>query len=129
MSNDKTWYGDRIEGDKVMGDKVAGNKMQIGTVQGDAIAGNKIVNNQDLPQAAKDIKALINQLETDYNTDTQSGKMALSTKVLERIETNPKLKSRVIKALTEAGATAVEEALDHPVAKVLVAGAKGFIEG
>ena len=58
MSNEKnqTWTGDRIVGDK---DTVAGNKMRADNTAGDAIAGNKIINFQNLPQAAKDIKTLI----------------------------------------------------------------------
>jgi internalin A len=128
MSNDKTWNGDRIEGDKFGGDKVMGNKMQAGIVQGDAIAGNKLVISQNLAQAAQDIKALITQLSSNYDTSTQSGKMGLSAKVLEAVEANPTVKSRVINALKAAGSTALEEAIDHPVAKVLVAGVKGFID-
>ena len=128
MSNDKIWQGDRIDGDKVMGDKVAGNKMQIHTVQGDAIAGNKIVNTQNLAQAAQDIKALINQLSADYDTTTPSGKRKLSDRVLEALEGNTTIQSRALNALKQAGKTAFEEAIDHPVAKVLVAGLEGYLE-
>jgi len=128
MSNDRIWNGDRIGNDKVGGDKVMGNKMQAGIVQGDAIAGNKLVIYQNLAQAAQDIKALITQLSSNYDTSTQSGKMGLSAKVLEAVEANPTVKSRVINALKAAGSTALEEAIDHPVAKVLVAGVKGFID-
>jgi internalin A len=119
VTNDKIWQGD----------KVAGNKMQINTVHGDAVAGNKIVNSQNLAQAAQDIKALIDQLASDYDTTTPSGKMGLSTKVLDAVEKNPTLKSRTLKAITEAGKTAFEEAIDHPVAKVLVAALEGYMEG
>ena len=130
MSNDKIWQGDRVDGDKVMGDKdtVAGNKMKTGDVTGDAIAGNKIVNTQNMTQTAQDIKVLVNQYASDYDTSTQSGKMGLSGKVIESVEKNPTLKSRTINALKEAGKTAFEEAIDHPVAKVLVAGLEGFME-
>ena len=128
MSGDKTWTGDRINGDKVTGDKVAGNKMQIGAVQGDAIAGNKTVNTQNLAQAAQDIKALINQLSTDYDTTTPSGKRKLSDRVLETLEGNKTVQSRALNALKEVGKTAFEEAIDHPVARVLVAGLEGYME-
>ena len=128
MSNDKIWQGDRVDGDKVMGDKVAGNKMQIHTVQGDAIAGDKIVNTQNLAQAAQDIKALINQLSADYDTTTPSGKRKLSDRVLEALEGNTTIQSRALNALKQAGKTAFEEAIDHPVAKVLVAGLEGYLE-
>jgi hypothetical protein len=128
MSNDKIWRGDRVDGDKVMGDKVAGNKMQIHTVQGDAIAGDKIVNTQNMTQTAQDIKVLVNQYASDYDTTTPSGKMGLSGKVIESIEKNPTLKDRTLNALKQAGKTAFEEAIDHPVAKVLVAGLEGYLE-
>ena len=128
MSNDKIWQGDRIDGDKVVGDKIAGNKMQIHTVEGDAIAGNKIVNTQNLAQAAQDIKALINQLSADYDTTTPSGKRKLSDRVLEALEGNATIQSRALNALKQAGKTAFEEAIDHPVAKVLVAGLEGYLE-
>jgi internalin A len=48
--------------------------------------------------------------------------------VIESVEQNPTLKSRTIKALKEAGKTAFEAAIDHPVAKVLVAGLEGFMD-
>jgi len=130
MSGDKTWQGDRVDGDKVMGDKdtVAGNKMKTGDVAGDAIAGNKIVNTQNVTQTAQDIKVLVNQYASDYDTTTPSGKMGLSGKVIESIEQNPTLKSRTLNALKEAGKTAFEAAIDHPIAKVLVAGLEGYLE-
>jgi hypothetical protein len=37
--------------------------------------------------------------------------------------------TRALNALKEAGKTAFEEAIDHPVAKVLVAGLEGYLEG
>ncbi|MBE9033464.1 leucine-rich repeat domain-containing protein, partial [filamentous cyanobacterium LEGE 11480] len=120
MTNDKsyTWTGD----------KVAGNKMQIETVRGDAVAGNKIVNSQNLPQAAQDIKALISQLSSDYDTSTQSGKRKLSDKILDTLEGDSTIQTRALNALKEAGKTAFEEAIDHPIAKVLVAGLEGYME-
>jgi internalin A len=111
-----------------MGDKVAGNKMQINTVQGDAVAGNKIVNSQNLAAAAKDIKTLIDQLATDYDTTTPGGKRGLSNKILETLEGRPTIQSRALNALKELGKAAFEEAIDHPVAKVLVAGLEGYME-
>jgi len=124
-------HGDYVRGDKFTGDKdtVAGNKMKTGDVAGDAIAGNKIVNSQNLLQAAQDIKALIDQLSDNYDTTTQLGKMGLSLKVLESVEKDPTIKSRVLNALKEAGTTAVEEAIAHPIAKVLVAMFNGYIDG
>ncbi|MBE9031956.1 hypothetical protein IQ266_19655 [filamentous cyanobacterium LEGE 11480] len=122
------WTGDRISGDKIAGDKVMGNKVQIGTVQGDAVAGNKIVQSQDLAQAAKDIKTLLDQLSGDYDTSKQSGKMQLGAKILEVLESDVPMKKRFVKALKEGGTTALEEAIDHPLAKPVIAAVKGFLE-
>lgn len=93
-----------------------------------AIAGNKIVNTQNLAQAAQDIKAFINQLSTDYDTTTPSGKRKLSDRILETLEGDTPIQTRALKALQEAGKTAFVEAIDHPVAKVFVAGLEGYLE-
>ncbi len=83
---------------------------------------------QNLADAAKEIKELIAQLSGDYDITNPSGKMGLSGKVIESVEKNPTLKTRTLNALKEAGKIALEEAIDHPVAKVLVAGLEGFME-
>lgn len=119
MNNDKhyNWHGDRVTGDKVMGDKVGGDK----------VMGHKITNynSQDLAQAAKDIKGLLNQLSQDYPSDSE---VMIGAKAVDRIKENPTFRQRVVKALKEAGSTALEEAVDHPAVKIVVAGAKGFMD-
>ncbi len=67
-------------------------------------------------------------MKTQWIATTQSGKMGLSSKVLEAVENNPTIKAQVVNALKEVGSNALEEAIEHPVAKVLVAGAKGFLD-
>ena len=114
MSNTIHQYGsgDNIAGDKVMRDKI----------------GTQINNSQNLTQAAKEIKDLLNQLDQDYDRNTPSGQAMISAKAIEAIENKPTLKARVINALKEGGATALEEAIDHPAVKPLVAMAKGFMD-
>ena len=107
--------GDNVAGDKIYGDKIGRDKITN-------------YNSQNLAQAAQDIKALIDQLSSDYDTTTLSGKMRVSAEVVEKIETNPTLKERTISAIKELGTTAVEEAIDHPIAKIVVAGVKGFLD-
>jgi internalin A len=99
-------------------------------IGGDKIAGDKIINHnqQDLSQAAKEIKALLDQLSQEYDVNTISGKAMVNAKALESIEKNPTLQKRVVGALTAAGGKALEQAIDHPIAKVLVEGAKAFIK-
>lgn len=105
-------FGDNIAGDKVMGDKI----------------GTQINNSQNLAQAAKDIKALLDQLDRDYDRTTPTGQAMISAKTIEAIEKNPTLKARVINALKEGGTTALETAIDHPAIKPVVAMLKGFMD-
>jgi hypothetical protein len=94
------------------------------------VKGNMIINppSQNLAVAAAEIKQLLNQLSLEYPGNTPAGQAIIGAKAIEQIENNPTLKHRVVNALKEAGATALEEAIDHPAVKIVVAGAKGFID-
>ena len=83
---------------------------------------------QNLTEAAKDIKSLIDQLAIDYDTTTPSGKRKLTDKVLEVLEGDTTIQARALNALKEAGKAALETAIDHPIAKVLVAGLEGYLD-
>ncbi|MEH2244995.1 COR domain-containing protein [Nostoc sp.] len=100
--------GDNVAGDKVMRDKI----------------GTQINNSQNLAQAAKDIKELLNQLSQEYSNTAIVG-----VKAVEEIEQKPKLKARIINALKEAGSEALEKAVDHPAVSIVIAATKGFIDG
>ena len=123
----QTWTGDRVDGDKVMGDKdtISGNKMITGDVTGDAIAGNKIVNAQNLAQAAKEIKDLLDEISATSQTNNPT---LIAVKAIEAIEKNPTLKDRIINAGKEAGFAAIDAAVDHPAVKIVTAAIKGAIE-
>ena len=115
MPNTINQYGN---GDNIAGDKVLGDKIQT-----------QINNNPDLAQAARDIKALLNELSEEYNPATEKGQAKIKSSAIAQIKQSPQLKQRTIKALKSAGEEALEQAIQHPVAKVVVEGIKGFIEG
>ncbi|MEH1958076.1 MAG: COR domain-containing protein [Nostoc sp.] len=100
--------GDNVGGDKVMRDKI----------------GTQINNSQNLAQAAKDIKELLDQLSQEYSNTAIVG-----VKAVEEIERKPTLKARILNALKEAGSEALEKAVDHPAVSIVIAAAKGFIDG
>ncbi|MCY7286361.1 MAG: GTP-binding protein, partial [Cyanobacteria bacterium CAN_BIN43] len=104
-------------GDNIAGDKVAGDKINT-----------QINNSQNLAQAAQDIKALLTQLDQDYDRTTPTGQAMISAQAIATIEKNPTLKARIINALKEGGTTALEEAIDHPAVKPVVALLKGFMD-
>jgi internalin A len=110
----------------------AGSGDNVGNHKGDNVGGDKIgtqINNsQNLAQAATDIKELLDQLSNDYPSNTPAGQAMIGAKAIEEIEKNPTLRQRVVNALKEAGATALEKAIDHPAVSIVVAGAKGFMD-
>jgi uncharacterized protein YjbI with pentapeptide repeats len=101
--------GDNIAGDKVMGDKI----------------DTQINNSQDLSQAAKDIKTLLDQLSIDYPSDSPR---ILGAKAVDQVEKNPELRSRIIRGVKAGGFAALEKMVDHPVAKFFIEGAKEVLK-
>ncbi len=118
MSNQQPSFGgDYVRGDKVMGDKVGRDKI-----------GTQINNSPNLAQAAKEIKELLDQLSEEYNPNTEKGQNLIKDEAIKVIKENPKLQDRIFKAIKEGSVTALEEAINHPVAKVVIATTKGFLE-
>ena len=81
-----------------------------------------------LAETAAEIQQLLKQLEQSNPTETTAGQMAVATQAIEIVENNPTLKQRVIGVLKSAGTEAFKEALDNPIANVLVAAFQGWIE-
>ncbi|MEH2404990.1 COR domain-containing protein [Nostoc sp.] len=100
--------GDNVGGDKVMRDKI----------------GTQFNNLQNLAQAAKDIKELLDQLSQEY-----SNTAIVHDKAVEEIKRQPKLINRIINAVKEGSSEALVQAIDHPVANVVISTFKGFIDG
>ena len=98
-------YGDNVAGDKVMRDKI----------------GTQINNSTDLTQVSQDIKALLDRLSADYPNDSNR---VLGAKAIDTVDENQVLKTRIINSLKAGGFAALEKAIDHPVAKFFIEGAK-----
>jgi hypothetical protein len=87
---------------------------------------NHYAQSQTLAEAAAEIQKLLEQLEQTYPTNDFAEKAVVAGKALEQIEANPKLKSKIVGALTGAGKEALKEAVDHPVMNILMAGIEGW---
>ena len=109
-----------------------GNQGKIGfsagVVRGDQIGTqhNYAADKADLAAAAKEIQQLLEQLSQTYPTTTTLEQMTVVTKAVEEIERKPQFKSRIVGALKAAGTKALKEAIDHPVANVLLAAIAGW---
>ncbi len=104
--------GDNFGGDKVLGDKI----------------NTQINNSADLAAAVRDIKALFAELDQSYDKTTPLGQMQIATKTIEAIENKPTVKKRLLNAVKEGGTTALEEMIEHPAIKPVVAAIKGYID-
>lgn len=123
MSNDKIWNGDRIQGNKYEANNATNSMIgENNTHSGDNVAGNKIINSQNLTQATKDIKDLLDEISA---TDTTNNQTLIAMKAIEAIEKNPTLKERIINAGKEAGFAALDAAVEHPAVKIVTAAIKG----
>ncbi len=83
-------------------------------------------DNQNLTEAAAEIRQLLKQLEQTYPFSTPLEKQILVTVAIKRIESNPLLRLRVSEALTAAGTVAFKELVNNPLANILVAALEGW---
>jgi hypothetical protein len=109
----------------------------INNLQGDFIANfaNEVTGNarqqanqhihpsvqQNLAQAIKQIQEILSQLDQSYDWNQPIGQTMITAKAVEAIEKQPTLKARVINALKEGSASALEESIDHPAIKPIIA--------
>jgi uncharacterized protein YuzE len=77
----------------------------------------EISNSQDLAQAAKDIKTLLDQLSANYPTDSPR---VLGAKAVDQVEKDPQLKARLLRGLKARSLTALERTIDHPSANFFI---------
>ena len=103
-------YNERIERDYIQGNYYAAGQPQ------------------SLAQAAAEIQLLLKQLEQTYPTTTTSQQMVVAAEAINRIESNPTLKKRVINAVKEGGLAAFEKAIDNPAGAFIVGAIKGWQE-
>ncbi|MHC5614957.1 MAG: pentapeptide repeat-containing protein [Nostoc sp.] len=99
-------------------------------IQGDYVQGNYYAAGQpqSLAQAAAEIQLLLKQLEQTYPTTSTSQQMVVAAEAVNRIESNPLLKERVINAAKEGGLAAFEKAIDNPAGAFIVNAIKGWQE-
>ncbi|MBD2177554.1 leucine-rich repeat domain-containing protein, partial [Pseudanabaena sp. FACHB-1998] len=98
-------------------------------VAGDNIGIQNNNYSPNLAQAAKEIKELLDQLSEEYNANTEKGQNLIKDEAVNAIKKDSTLQQKIVKAIKEGGVTALEEAINHPVAKIVIATTKGFLEG
>ncbi|NEP78495.1 MAG: hypothetical protein F6K39_10080 [Okeania sp. SIO3B3] len=106
-----------------------GVNLNNGTINADTLIRNiNEAQKKTLAETAAEIQQLLQQLEQSYPTETTADQMAIVAQVVEIVENNPTLKQRVIGALKSSGIQTFKEALDNPIANILVAAFQGWIK-
>ncbi|WP_199348427.1 hypothetical protein [Microcoleus sp. FACHB-SPT15] len=95
-------YNERIEGNYVQGNYYAGSQQK------------------SIDEIAAEIQQLLEQLDKFYPTDTTTGKMALATEAMSRIESNSSLAERIISALQAGSIEAIAQLLNHPATSFVI---------
>ncbi|WP_392530183.1 hypothetical protein [Nostoc sp. C117] len=98
------------------------------SISGNYIQGNYINSQQNLATTVAEIQLLLKQLEQTYPTTTTSQQMVVAAEAINRIESNPTFKKRVINAAKEGGLAAFEKAIDNPAGAFIVGAIKGWQE-
>ena len=92
----------------------------INKTMGDRI-DTQINNSQDLTQAAEEIKILLDKLSEDYPSDSSR---VLGARALDIVEKRPELQLKILRGVKKGSFAALEEMIDHPIAKFFVELAK-----
>ena len=109
----------------------------IENVTGNYIQGNYYANGepQSLAEAAAEIHELLQQLESTYSNnsvhtteDDITSHQRVANEAMQRIESNPSWRQRVINAVKEGGLAAFEKAIDNPAGAFVAGAIKGWEE-
>jgi uncharacterized membrane-anchored protein YjiN (DUF445 family) len=107
-----------------------GSVIVTGKVTGDVNVG--VTGNQDLQiflqDLCREIRTMLTDMDKSYPTHTTSGKLAATAEVVERVEADPKLRARVMRALKSGAAEALAQALNHPLSSFVIAALKDWHE-
>ncbi|NEQ37954.1 MAG: hypothetical protein F6K40_17465 [Okeania sp. SIO3I5] len=87
---------------------------------------NNPVQSNSLAETAAEIQEILKQLEESNPTNTIAGQTEVAKKAIEIVNSKPTLKERVVGLLKSVGTQALKEALNHPVANILVEAFKGW---
>ncbi len=78
-------------------------------------------NTQNLADAAQEIQTLIDRLAQNYPTTTLPEKVGFASAIVQQIDTNPSLSSRVLSASKAGGTAALGQLLNHPLSSFIIA--------
>ncbi len=118
-------YNLNLEGATIYG--FAPESKDSNVVSGEKVKDNIIANTinetpqQDLPEAAAQIQALLEQLSQTYPTETKKEKRIFAAEAMDVIEQDSSLTQRLLSAAKAGSLAAIESMLNHPAASFIIA--------
>jgi len=95
------------------------------TIEGDQVGiQHNYAPQQDLSQAAQDIRELLQEIYPDYSTATDADKSAVVAQKVDQQQ--PEVRARIVGALEKGGKKALEKLVDHPAAAIAIAVYEGW---
>jgi len=89
---------------------------------------NEAESKQSLAESAAEIQQLLEQLEQSYPSSTTAEQMIVAAEAINRIESDPSWKQKIVNAVKEGGLAALEKAIDNPAGAFVVGAIKGWQE-
>ena len=83
---------------------------------------------QNLSEAIQDLQNIFATLDQSHDKNTVLGQTQIVAKTIETLENEPTVKKRLLNAVKEGGAAAIEETIKHPAVKPVVAAIKGYVD-
>lgn len=118
-----------IQGGYVSGGRIVSASSIAGdNVAGDKIIGNRIGNSSELARVAKDINSELNSLCQGMTSFEFSDKVRISTGLVNKLDSSPGLKARVINVFRNQNRSLLEKEINHPVAKLFLAMLESLLE-
>ncbi|MGB3293217.1 MAG: hypothetical protein WBB01_09545, partial [Phormidesmis sp.] len=75
------------------------------------------------------LRTLLENLSEEYNATTAKGQAKIQRDALATIRQDPTLQQRLTNVLKAGSEEALEQMIQHPLAKIIVKAIKGLIEG
>jgi len=104
---------------------VTGSNNNVGNVNNGGNIGNNYPNNtsqeESIREVVKEIKNIFDNLSKANTMNSTTEKIAVVEKVIQNIETKPKLKTKIINSLQAGLIESLKQTLKHPATSIFIA--------
>jgi len=89
-------------------------------VEKNTIYNTSYATKQNLAEAAAEIQQLLDQLSKTRPTETEKDKIDIAEEVVDEVQQNPTLRTRVVETLIKSGGEALVNSINSPISGIVV---------